>query len=74
MVTAIIGDLHASDTKPKSRMDDYPTTCIDKLESVLKLYNTIFNFLVLSSSADAYPPTKLAELAFSPAIVTGNSL
>ena len=49
MVTAIIGDLHASDTKPKSRMDDYPTTCIDKLESVLKLYNTIFLLCLLST-------------------------
>ena len=41
MATAIIGDLHAPDTKPKSRMDDYPTTCIDKLESILKLYKYV---------------------------------
>lgn len=28
----IAGDLHLNHTTPKSRIDDYPTSCIDKLE------------------------------------------
>ena len=31
---AFVGDLHLNHSTPKSRIDDYPTTCIDKLESL----------------------------------------
>jgi len=41
MTTAIIGDLHASDVKPSSRIDDYSMVCIDKLESILKIHDYI---------------------------------
>ena len=31
---AVVGDLHLNSSTPKSRVDDYPTTCINKLETL----------------------------------------
>lgn len=57
MSTAIIGDLHASGDKPKSRKDDYPNVCIDKLERVLKLHDYVIvlgDFFNTSSVSTEY--------------------
>ena len=41
MTIAIVGDLHASDNKLRSRVDDYPTVCVDKLICLLELHDHV---------------------------------
>ena len=44
---AVVGDLHLNHTTPKSRIDDFPSTTIDKLESLrLLLVNNGINYLI----------------------------